>query len=418
MPKSSRKATRCNAIPPESLVNSARRGLRTRPQQQHGPVSTAKSSKNLNKNLRPRKQSGLVFLVRSRDEVYADPNRQTRLFGLPRELVQQIASDLPLASAICFTLTCKEAVDAIGTQSWELYKKEVRWSETRKAFSQLLVRDWGNILEFCPECNAMHPPLQPARNHRETKLTKFCFGQYAMIDYLPHDDFHGFNPVFSHISEAMTASEEFAAKKSHGPLIDTLLGDFTVEKRNITWRLQSSGQRTDGNLIVKHIHTLQAKAEKSLLAVHLLSLPIRLCPHQSTSTSLPERSRYIKGAELNGPLLTHAITSAFPATAQPSVSLDALKNPTPSEQEQISSAQAGEDIFWRCRSCPTKYQVHYSANTMVITSWHNFGRDAYHASKYWTWFVRRTGTLLGPDKRNDEWWSPSRTVPDFVCETK
>lgn len=215
----------------------------------------------------------------------------------------------------------------------------------------------------------------------------------------------------------MEESKDFDSKGNVGLPIDTLSGDFTITKNNLTWNLDSSGQCVVGNLIVKHVHTFRSRKNKVASAKDLLALPIRLCPHQSTTTNAPERSRYInsKYAEQNGSLLIHAIITAFPGASQIAVDLKSLKPLAPSEQAQVSAAHAGEEVHWRCRSCPTKYRVLYSKDAVAITSWHCFGRDLYHASKYWKWMVRRTGTTLGPDKRNDEWWSPSRTVPDFYC---
>lgn len=411
MPQSTRRVTRR----PSGLnfeLEPSRSGIRTRLRQRPAPLAPA----NPRKRQRVSKQTAIGFLTRSQDEVLADCNRRTGLLSLPKELIQHIADELPLESVICFTLACKEAMEVVGTHSWRRHKKEYRWSNDRPLFLNLLARDWTNTLKFCPGCNTLHPQLQPARSHRETKLTKLCFGQDAMIDYLPDDESHGYKPVFTHISDAVKASEEYASKQDTGPKISTLAGEFTITKRDIAWSLTSTGQCVTGNLIIKHVHTLQSKLNRSLRATDILCLPIRLCPHQSTTTELPKASMHIKGAKLNSALLTHVITSAFPAAAQTGVSMTPFKNPTPSEQEQILAAKAGHMGPWRCRSCPTKYCVEYVNNTLMITTWHSFGRDLYHASKYWKWLVRREGANLGHEKRNDEWWSPSRTVPDFVCE--
>jgi hypothetical protein len=366
---------------------------------------------------RVRKPPALAFLARSQDIINADPNRQNRLFSLPKELLEQIACHLPLASVICLTLTCKEAAEFIGTESWARYKKEKQWLMDTVQFHELLARDWGDILDYCLRCNTLHPPLQPPRSHRETKLTKWCFGQDAMIDYLPQDAVHGYNPLFVHIANAMEDSEEFASKGCKGPLVDTLSGDFTITKRSLSWRLVSSAQRVDGNLVLRHVHTLQTTADGNLNGTDLLDLPIRLCPHQSTTRHVPERSHYIKGkcSEINSRFLSQVITSVLPPAAQQKVDLSSLKDLAPSEQAQWAENSEVAAI-WHCRFCPTKYSVQCSGNQLLINTWHSFGRDIYHASKYWKWLVRRTGTTLGTDKRNDEWWSPSRTVPDFVCE--
>ncbi|KAF2871094.1 hypothetical protein BDV95DRAFT_594994 [Massariosphaeria phaeospora] len=412
MPKAARRITR-NGAQPDRSAEKVQRSMRNRTQQKSAPVAPAKT----NRNRRLPQKPALESLARSQSELEADPNRQSRLFSLPRELVRDIANRLPLASTISLTLTCKEAADVVGTQSWAQYKKLKQWSDDRQAFSALLVQDWGHILEFCVRCNALHPPLQPPRSHRETKLTKCCFGQNAMIDYLPKDESHCYNLVFTHIFDAMKTSESFASKNSFGPEIDLLAGEFTIAKRSIIWGLASSGRRVDGNLVVKHVHTFQSMGNKALVAKDLLSLPIRLCPHQSTTTDIPERSMQMRGSiELNGPLFTHAILSVLPAAARTGVDVSAFKKPTPLEREQMDAVRAGDKAYWRCRSCPTKYLVEHASDKLTITSWHSFGRDAYHAWKYWKWLVRREGKLLGFDKRNDEWWSPSRTVPDFTCE--
>ncbi|KAF3040550.1 hypothetical protein E8E12_009193 [Didymella heteroderae] len=396
---------------------------RTRSGGKHSRHHLPPTGKTLVKRRTP-KPPAFAFLARSQDIINADPNKQVRLFSLPRELLQQITSQLPLISIICLTLTCKEAAEAIGTQSWANYKKEKRWSMDRNGFIELLARDWGDVLDFCERCDTLHPPLPPPRSHRETKLTKWCLGQEAMIDYLPKDAAHGYNPVFVHIANAIGESQDFASKGATGPLVDTMSGSFTITKDDLTWSLDSSAQRIDGNLVVKHVHTFRSQTRKSLGQADLLNLPIRLCPHQSTTTTTPEPSIGLRShwggqgkiVEQNGRLLTHAIASVFPVSAQQAVDVTSLKPLTSSEQAQASAAEAGEDVYWRCRACPTKYRVRRSADAVTITSWHSFGRDLFHASKYWKMLVRRTGTTLGRDKRNDEWWSPSRTVPDFVCE--
>lgn len=423
MPKEIRTSARSRASKVSNDVTLST-NRRTRSGQQPRLRSAVPPTKAPVKRRAP-KPPAFAFLARSQDAINADANKHIRLFSLPRELVQQIASHLPLISVICLTLTCKEAAEAIGTQSWANYKKEKRWSMDRNGFIELLARDWGDVLDFCERCDTLHPPLPPPRSHRETKLTKWCLGQEAMIDYLPKDATHGYNPVFVHIANAMGESQDFVSKGTAGPLIDTMSGNFTITKGNLSWNLNSSAQRVDGNLLVKHVHTFRSQTRKSLGVTDLLALPIRLCPHQSTTTATPNpainlREHYWSGrskiVEQNGRLLTHAIASAFPLPARQVVDMTSLKPLTSTEQAQVSAAEAGEDVYWRCRSCPTKYRAQCSGDAVVITSWHSFGRDLYHASKYWRMLVRRTGTTLGRGKRNDEWWSPSRTAPDFVCE--
>lgn len=384
------------------------------------PTLRRPSTPNAGK-LAPRRTPKLpafAFLARNQELINADPNRTTRLFALPRELLQQIASHLPLISTICLTLTCKEAAETVGTQSWDKYKREKRWSIDREGFIELLSRDCGDVLDFCQRCDTLHPPLQPPRSHRETKLTKWCFGQDAMIDYLPQDALHGYNPVFQHIANAIEESKDFAKKGAVGPLIDSLYGSFTIVRGDIIWSLESSAQRIDGSLLLKHVHTFWSPKRRRLNPADLLALPIRLCPHQSTTTAAPARSNYLRGKcrELNNSLLTHVINAELVGPDRVPSKISSFRPLTPSEKAQVSAMQEGDAPYWRCRSCPTKYRVQHQEQMLSITTWHCFGRDLYHAGKYWKWLVRRAGTTLGPDKRNDEWWSQSRTVPNFICQ--
>jgi hypothetical protein len=246
--------------------------------------------------------------------VKTDPNQQICLFSIPRETVQDIASTLPLASSVCLTLTCKHALEIVGTWPWRDIKKEERWSPSKGELFNLLTRDWGtDIWDFCVRCNTLHPPLPPPRSHRRSKLTLYCFCQDAMIDYLPQDDVHGYGPIFPHIISALERSQNHAAKNSSGQAIALLSGDFTISKPRFTWRLVSLGRRIDGNLIFKHVHTFEPTSQQGLQVADLLALPICLCPHQSTTTMKPPQpSMHIESVETNGPQLTHAINSAFP----------------------------------------------------------------------------------------------------------
>jgi hypothetical protein len=288
----------------------------------------------------------------------------------------------------------------------------------------MLTRDWGSdIWTACNRCNALHPPLPPPRKHRKTALTTYCFGQDGCVDYLlKNDEGKGYSLVLQHI---VSAFEQPPPKKGIvGPPIPSLSGDFTIEYPKFSYQLVSSAQRDlDDNLILQHVHTFHPSRNSKLCAADILSLPLRLCPHQSTAATGPkEKSLYFwrKPIEKNSPQFTHAIISAFPPALRPPPGPSMFAKPTPTESRDMTAADAGEDVVWRCRSCPTKYRVEYiveeGKGSLVIRTWHYFGKDVLHAHKYFKWMVRREGKLLGKDKRNDEWWSLSRSVPDFRVE--
>lgn len=374
------------------------------------------------------KQLLQALLPGLKDDKAADANRSTSFLSLPAELIHEISGSLPLESAICLTLTCKALLGILGTSSWfdasvkkRWYRSEVTGLEHRPLFLHLLASDAAD-LDFCERCNTLHPPLKPPRAHRPTKLTKYCFGPDALIDYMPHDSLKGYSLVFPHVQQALQASDPPMPSDGLGPSLDQLGGNFTIQCADVAYTLQSSARRIQGNLIIKHEHSLQTLISKRVLrATDVLSLPLRLCPHQTTSTQHPPHSRHTGSSLPNGPVLTHAIVAAFPAalrTGAPRSS--AFRRPTPLERDQMAAADAGDDVLWRCRSCPTKFQIHHGSDNeggeLVITAWHCFGHDMYSAQKYWRMFVRREGEMLGKTKRNSEFYRLSKSVPDFSFE--
>ncbi|CAI6338459.1 unnamed protein product [Periconia digitata] len=369
------------------------------------------------------KEDTVTPFVRTQQDSSNDPNRRIRPFNLPRELTQHISSFLSLAERICFTLTCKEAAETVGSDIWATFKgvKRLYYNHQliadRDELCQLLSKDLGALVFHCKNCGVMHPTqMLPPRLRRTAKWTTFCLGHNAEIDYLPSNGSTGYVLTFEHILRAMKESEGRIDHEKQGPIIELLGGDLTVEKpeQNLTWRMNSSGRYIGGKLIFKHVHFFQNLERQPLRPKQVLDLPVRLCPHQSTTTALPVKSRSINSHNANGSLLTHAITSVFPEASRKGVDMSVFRAPTKTELEQMSAAKTGGGYIYKCRSCPTKYRVEFAAGELRIIAWQCFGKDPAQASKYWKWFVRREGYSLGIDKRNDEWWSHGRSIPDFL----
>jgi hypothetical protein len=99
-----------------------------------------------------------------------------------------------------------------------------------------------------------------------------------------------------------------------GTSIQLLDGNFTVRHNLLNYTLVSSGRQIGKNLVLKHEHIFHGIDPRSPLRVaDVVKLPIRLCPHQTTSTNKPEEGRYTK-SRLPGGLLFHSIVVAAPTS--------------------------------------------------------------------------------------------------------
>ncbi|KAI1383616.1 uncharacterized protein F4822DRAFT_434730 [Hypoxylon trugodes] len=368
------------------------------------------------------------YLQRNKADAASDPNRKTWLFKFPRELLHHISSYLSPESAICLTLTCKLALHTLGTSWWEDEGIRKRWyvdpttmSVPRTLLMELLCRDAEELgLEFCKACNTLHPPLKRPNEHRQTKLTKYCWGQDAIIDYLPQGkDGLGYGLVFDHIKQAMsTASPDSSVPIEH------LSGSFRVPHPYLNYSVSSSARRIEGNLVLRHEYCFSHSSRAVLKATDILDLPFRICPHQTVIVEPPPKNRYIRNSNSNGPLFTHSIVSAFPVLRRAGVPKPCVfRKSTPLERQMMFSADNGEDVIFKCRSCATKWKVEYLRGSdgegraeIRIAVYHCFFKELYSAARCWPWLVRREGELLGEGKRNSEYWSQGRSYSDFKID--
>ena len=359
------------------------------------------------------------YLQRSH-EAENDPNHNIRLLNLPRDIFDEITSWLKPDALTCLSLTCKEILSIVGVKSWtECRSKRQYWDQTnRHSLIPLLGRDAPHLM-VCDMCMTLHPALKPPREHRETKLTKHCFGQWSSIDYLPNDELGGYNLLWEHIAEARN-SLNLESEVNIGSPIQILDGNFTVRHERLNYTLISSGRQIGKNLVLKHQHIFHGINSRSPLRVaDIIALPVRLCPHQTTSTRKPEPNRYTKG-KLPSSLLSHSIATAVPPSLRSGMPTPSMfSNPSPSEKKQMDSVVSGINTLWTCRACPTKWRVQDSGEEgwqLKITAWHSFGDAAYRAQEYWKMLVRREMSNLGDEKRNSEFFAVTKQYLDFEID--
>lgn len=372
------------------------------------PTKTAATKRRTNKPGLP------LALLEYHKQVDIDRNASIALFRL-REIFDLIASHLPPEALICLSLSCKLALQYVGPFCWENLDTKMHY-HARKNLMECLIRDAPKWLTLCQHCITMHPPLRPPRTHRETKLTKRCMSQWATVNYFPQvrDDEQegGYSLTHAHIQEV------FQKQATDPTATDFLSGNYATSNHPVfDYELASSASWVKGRLVLQHIHLFRPRARTPIKMADILSLPVRACPHHSTNTSPPPKSRYLPTRSGISPLLMHAIFTAFPPSQQTGSSFgSAFRSPTTLEQKQMDTAKTCDGMIWSCRACTTKFQVVKEEHgALKMTTWHCFGADLLHADKYWPWLVRREGETLGSGKRNSEFWSPGgRSVPDFA----
>ncbi|KAF2451010.1 hypothetical protein P171DRAFT_516750 [Karstenula rhodostoma CBS 690.94] len=411
----------------ERSTRSSDRRTPTRPTRKKASGVTKPPSQPTPARKRTTKRKGLPHALEEyHKQSSTDPNASSprpKLTSLPLELFTHITTCLPPEALVCLSLTCKLALQYIGAECWRHPEIRKHQYHCRRHLMQCLIRDNPPDLTFCNFCNTLHPPLKPPRTHRVTKLTKICMSQWAVVDYFPQvrdeQQEGSYSLLHAHIHDVFNRRDGDPDPKA----ADLLAGNYsTAQHPDFTYALASSARWIDNRLVLRHTHVFRAKPRGPLNLAAVLALPLRLCAHMSTTTEKADRARYVGTHTANTPLLTHAIASAFAPGRQSGGAPSYLDNTTlfrkvtPLEQKQIDSADAGEDVVWKCRGCPTKFKVAVGddGGALEIVTWHCFGADLLHADKYWEWFVRREVANLGAGKRNSEYWFPTgRSVPDF-----
>ncbi|KAL4937742.1 hypothetical protein BDV06DRAFT_202286 [Aspergillus oleicola] len=384
--------------------------------------------------------------------------RQLHLLNLPREILTQITSYLPSESTTCLTLTSHSALSLLGTASWADFTGPTRrHNDCFNPLYTLLRRDQPELYP-CSTCRIMHPPLKPPSTHRRTRFTRNCFHEDPVIDFWPRDETTGagYSLVFRHLSTAFQHHASFVRNSctcmglrcpGHNPPSKTdpgavFAGDFTFVPQggNVQYRLVSEGAWSNGGLVIMQQHRLKsAVAGVPLTAAGVRSLLLRVCAHLSTTTAPPpEVEQGRSGYRVNGPMLSHAVTMAFPENLRGGeLDYSVFRRPTPAEMEQYRAAEQSasppdstqlpdrKSYVWRCTACPTKFRVEYVAGEesngegaeLVVTAGHFFGRLLSDTSKFWKMFAVRVGPDLPPRKRNCEYWVTERVkergFPDF-----
>jgi hypothetical protein len=367
-----------------------------RPKRKAAQEAAEKVEAGAKGNGKKRVKRGLLPYLPELDKAGKYLNHDTLLANLPQEIFDKITSLLGPDSQTCLSLTCKLILSIVGREVWsECHSKRQIWTipkrghgswiNDRHTLIPLLARDAPHLTE-CVSCMTLHPPLKHPREHRETSLTKACFGPWSTIDYLPKDDFGRYSLVWEHVLEARKSLTESTDKV--GTPIELLSGNFTIRHDRLTYTLISSGRQIKKNLVIKHQHIFHGEDSRfPLKLADIIALRVRLCPHQTTSTLTPAPQARYTNSKLPSGLLTHSIAMAAPKSLRVGLPAPEMFSiPAPLDKKQIDSAIPDSKTLWTCRGCPTKWHVQYDgegAGQLKITAWHNHGDTAYRAQENW-----------------------------------
>jgi hypothetical protein len=360
------------------------------------------------------------------------------ILSLANELIQGIAEYLDVESQICLSLSCKTIQYIIGTEcrtDHHLRKGrsrlfEVRDEARRATFLRTLARDLAGW-KYCDECAMLHPPPKSPPEWRPIDPIKPCLEEGGFIDYHPQGSEGRYIIMREHIQQASAQSS--GPTGGFIPMMAALYSIENLPAGIASYDVQFSARRVQGDLILKASHTFMGTDQFQV--TDILDLPVRICPHLTTSTkTIPYnnhsrwncQNRSFTRNRHNSPLLTFAITGSittlkpplkrerflriFRKFKDPAYTVRKFKDPTYTEQNQMS-ARRTENDFWWCRSCPTKFQVkEMKENDRVVNVWQNFGGAA--NDHRWSALVRRDGP---GQKQNWEFDGRSRNFGDFEC---
>jgi hypothetical protein len=343
--------------------------------------------------------------------------------SLPTELVQEISSYLSPQSRCCFSLTNKAILHRVGYGVWSNpcitarrdnnhYNRSFNgyrndWSIAfnyphRIDLLRCLSRDMEGW-DLCLPCQVLHRSLDGPRKYRQKEVGKRCLGVGGVIDYHPTCGEDGYVLDFEHIKSALEVSYGTTTDFQHDLIssfngsktIPSMDGSFEItytglrHRRLASYTLTFSATKIGSNLVLQTVHQIKSRSKHTKLKPKdILDTPIRLCPHQTTSTQTLRKKVNKWSQRHNGPLLTHAIKSAFPALVDKSSCYwkpelgRRFRSPTMTEQLQMACIRGPSDLWW-CRNCPTQYQAKFEEEDFIVTVWQNFGPNEATAARNW-----------------------------------
>ncbi len=257
------------------------------------------------------------------------------LTNLPVEILQYIASLLPLSSAASFALCNHSICHAIGTQYWHALREKDQITSKRD-FLLCLERDLHSFV-FCHRCVQLHRrdliegPEQWYYGNRERQ----CVKEDGVIKNYAFD----YNLKYKHVRLVMNA-HRFGPR--HGIPLDVLFHVYTTSRKDDALQVWLKPRIVADELLLRAQSRVLLRYDRDFK--HVKAYVLKICPHLS--------------AHRNDNLLLHLIACRLShLDNRPCLYCGGLK---------------------QCRYCPTEFQVEIedfgeAGVAILVTVWNNLG---------------------------------------------
>ena len=261
---------------------------------------------------------------------------------LPLEIVLYISTFLPLASAACLALTCRNIKEIVGTRPWLDLEKQ---REEEHLFLSCLEKDTPAYFH-CHFCEKLHrpryPPLHPVHEFTESNCT-LTNGRLNVAT--------GYHILFEHVQLAM---KRHRLGEDHGISLDAFSyrGSVSTLRHKSEW-LEVEARIFADELLIYRRYTATLKSKDDLKRY---KGNLRVCPHLGRNEGIYYCAEYRS-------LLKRARCR--------------LRN--------VHCTSCIE--LYQCFSCLTEWNIEQHGRKIILNIWKNLGSGESPSDPRWRYHV-------------------------------
>ncbi|KAI9880202.1 MAG: hypothetical protein M1830_004788 [Pleopsidium flavum] len=289
------------------------------------------------------------FFTRAKDN-NGEERIRISLIELPVEILQFIASLLPVSSAASLALCNHSICHAIGTQFWHALRREDQ-SNPKLDFLLCLERDLRSFI-LCHRCLKLHrrDPVEGPKQRYYGNRERQCVKEDGVLRNYAFD----YNMKYKHVRLVMNAQR---SGPSHGIPLDALRHVWSRKNSNLKVWLEP--RIVADELLLRARSRVLMHFEREFK--HVKKYILKICPHLT--------------AHDDDNLLAHLITCRLShLDNRPCLFCDGLR---------------------QCRSCPTEFQVEIedlgeAGVAVLVTAWNNLGSGRSPSDPKWRAHIYRS----------------------------